>query len=308
MQIIPLTDPLATSVAVCGGKAAKLAELIKAGMPSPQGAVVTVEAFRAFLSVNHLERRVADLAGQADRHSASVLAETVRALIQEGPIPQPLYSEMLRILPMHTGATFAIRSSAAVEDSQENSWAGQFATYLNVPRSDIPDYVRNCWASLFSPRALWYARTTGISLVESGMAVVIQPLIVADAAGIAFTKHPVTQDASGVVIEVGLGLGEAIVSGLITPDSFVVDKVSLRVIERSIARQKTMCVPKGASGTAMIEVDPTKQRKPKASDDLLVHLAKLCVMLETHFGSPQDVEFCIKDGQVYILQSRPITT
>ena len=216
----------------------------------------------------------------------------------------------------------AVRSSATAEDSKVASWAGELETYLNVTQKNLIHYVMKCWSSLFTPRAIFYAfekkfysptspspssgRRGGRGLPIS-VAVVVQEMIQAEVSGICFTVHPVTKDRNQMVIEAGFGLGESIVGGLITPDTYVVHKNNFSILDINISEQKFKII-RSHRGTVNKKLSKREGSKQKLTGKQIIELAKLCKKIEQHYRHPQDIEWALARGKFHILQSRPITT
>ncbi|HWV85110.1 MAG TPA: cytochrome P450 [Capillimicrobium sp.] len=297
--------------ALVGGKAASLASLTRAGLPVPDGFVVTTAAFDAALGGVAAERLAREARALRDAPLAELErgAAELRELIQRAPLPDGL-EDAIRAAYARLGddAPVAVRSSATAEDSADTSFAGQQDTYLWVVGADaVVEHLRRCWSSLYSARSLAYRRDHG---VDEGvrMAVVVQRMVDADVAGVAMTVNPTTGDRSTIVIDASFGLGEAVVSGTVTPDHFVVDKVMLEVVEQRIGPKHVEVVadPAGA-GTVEREVAPERQGQPALTGDQVRAVAELAKRAERHYGCPQDVEWALHGGEVLLLQSRPET-
>jgi len=200
----------------------------------------------------------------------------------------------------------AVRSSATSEDTKKTSWAGQLSTYLNTSQRDLIDNIKRCWASLFSPRALTYRARQNLIKSNVLVAVIVQKMVDSEVSGIVFTAHPVTSDPDMIMIEAGYGLGEAMVSGLITPDNYIINKNDLTIFDFSIGTQKKM-VTRIKREHKIIDVPKEKQGKRKLKEKDAFKLAKLCLKIEKHFGCPQDIEWAKSKNKIYILQTRPIT-
>jgi pyruvate,water dikinase len=248
-----------------------------------------------------------------DFTAVRAFSERAASLVCEAELPEDLreqiagaYDELVSL----AGVASAVRSSAISEDAAGASFAGLYESYLNVLGiQDVLESVRDCYASLWSERAVRYRALKGVGVTGDAMAVVVMGLVPSETSGIAFTAHPVTGERDRVVINSSWGLGEAIVSGRVTPDSFVVHKGSLALLEREIY-EKTLAIfphPDGG-GTIEREVDVARASVPSISDDQAKAVAQLATRVETHFGSPQDIEWGMAAGHVYLLQSRPITT
>lgn len=201
----------------------------------------------------------------------------------------------------------AVRSSATAEDSSSAAWAGQLESYLNVTEKNLIKSIEKCWASLYSPRAIFYRSKKGLSKQKISVAVVIQKMVQSEISGVCFTVNPVTKDKNQIVIEAGYGLGETIVGGKITPDTYMIDKKKKTILDKNISRQKLMIVMDN-NGTKEITVPKSKQDRQKLSDKQIIKLAQICKKIETHYKVPQDIEWAFEKGKFYIVQSRPITT
>jgi pyruvate,water dikinase len=300
-------------VPVAGGKGANLGELTRAGIPVPPGFVVTTQAYIEFLEENALAAQIARrLNGiePADTQSLSAASAEIQSMITAPPVSQDTNVEIRDSYDRLGGGPVAVRSSATAEDLATASFAGQQATILNVVGADaVVDAVRRCWASLFEPQAIAYRARNGVDHESVAIAVPVQSMVQASCSGVIFTVNPVTGSPDEIVVEAVYGLGEALVSGVVTPDMYVVDKVTRTIVERAPAEQDQELTPApGGSGTEWRPVSPDLRHSPKLTDEEVAALAKLAVRIQDHYGSPQDIEWAMKDGETYILQSRPITT
>ena len=299
-----------------GGKAASLSDMLAGGFAVPLGFVVTSEAYRYFEEQTPAGARLAELAAAADfKDAASVRAfsQEAASAVEAADLPPELtrqiaaaYDELVSL----TGVACAVRSSALSEDALGASFAGLYESYLNVQGvRGVLDSVRRCYASLWSERAVRYRALKLGDPRGDAMPVVVMGLVPSESSGIAFTAHPVTGDRDQVVINASWGLGEAIVSGRVTPDSFVVKKGSLALLEREIYEKQLAIFPHpDGGGTIEREVESSRACAPSISDDQAKFVAGLATKVEDYFGAPQDIEWGLAAGQVYLLQSRPITT
>lgn len=196
---------------------------------------------------------------------------------------------------------------ATAEDSSVASWAGELETYLNTTKDTLLDNVKKCWSSLFTPRAIFYRFERELHTTKVSVAVVIQTMIQSEVAGVCFTVHPVTKDYDQIVIEAGFGLGEAIVGGKITPDTYVLHKRDWKILDKNISQQ-TIMIARDKNRNIEKQIPKSKQEEQKLSDQQILQLSKLCQKIEEHYKYPQDIEWAIENGKFYILQSRPITT
>jgi pyruvate,water dikinase len=285
--ILPFTDPACQDVGVAGGKGASLAAAAARGLPVPPGYVVCSSAFEAAVGARADELRA--LAAAHDHVGAM-------ALVAE--LPRPDLAEHFAALGAES---VAVRSSAVAEDSDEASFAGQQETYLGVPdAATAAERVIDCWASFFSERALFYRVRKG-SLDDLRMAVVIQEMVPADVAGILFTIDPVARRRDQMRVEAVFGLGEPAVSGQLTPDNYTMKRDGT-VKKRRIATQ-----PWALIGGEEVALSPEDGARETLTDDQLAALAQLGRTLEEQNGAPQDIEWAIAGGELYVLQSRPVT-
>ena len=310
------------SLNIAGGKGANLGEMFNARFPVPPAFVVSADAYFDFVKRNDLAPIITSATKGLDYEDSSAVqraSEVVKKAIMQGRMQGEVAAEVTRsynklcgaksVIPSIADEIFvAVRSSATAEDLPTASFAGQQATFLNVKGSqDVVDAVKKCWASLFEARAIYYRNEQGFGHLKVGIAVVVQKMIQSEKSGIVFTVDPVFQDENRIVIEAGFGLGEAIVSGSVTPDKYVVEKSSVRMVEKSIEKQERMIV-KTPRGDEWVEIEQELQEAQKLSDSQVIALARICMTIERHYGSPQDIEFAVEGGTIYIVQSRAITT
>jgi len=231
----------------------------------------------------------------------------IRDLISRVKFPDDLKEEITAGFKKLKTTLVAVRSSATAEDSKTASWAGELETYLNTDEKNLISNVKKCWSSLFTPRAIFYRHEKKLLKSKVSVAVVVQKMIQSDVSGICFTVHPVTQDKNQLIIEAGFGLGEAIVSGQITPDSYVLDKRGWSIMDINISKQETK-IEKIKGLTKTVQVPKVDQEKQKLPGKKIIQLAKLCGQIEKHYGFPCDIEWAMEKDKLYITQSRPITT
>jgi len=298
-------------VGIAGGKGASLGEMAQAGMPVPPGFVVLVEAFEKFLEETDLFMEVDSKIKKInykDINSVDRASNEIRDLIGDAKFPEDIGQEILTDFDKLGAKFVAVRSSATAEDSSIASWAGELETYLNTTRKTLLDNVKQCWSSLFTPRALFYRNEKGLMKQKVSVAVVVQKMVQSDISGITFTVHPVTKDKNQMVIEAGYGLGEAIVSGQITPDTYVIDKRKFDIMDINISEQQRMIIKKKGEGVEWKPVVKSRQGQQKLTDKEIIKIAKACDKIEKHYKHPQDIEWAIEKGKFYITQSRSITT
>lgn len=299
------------SVEEAGGKGASLGEMTGAGILVPPGFVVVSEAFEEFLKETDLNVELDAILDNVNHevvHEVDDASEKIKALIMGKEMPQEIADEVFASFKELGAKYVAVRSSATSEDSKEAAWAGQLDTFLDTTEEHLLENVKRCWASLFTPRAIFYRFEKGFHAEHISVAVVVQKMVESEVSGIVFSVHPVTQDRDQLIIEAGFGLGEAIVSGSITPDSYVVEKSTWGILDKNITvQERGMYRAKGGS-TEWRDLSQEKGEKPTLSDDEVLELSKMVVDIEKHYGFPVDIEWARESGKFYILQSRPITT
>lgn len=277
-------------------------------MPVPAGFVIAAAAMSETLSSHDVLDRVANLAASFDAGSdGAALAAEIQSIVAEALLPEELASQVSRAYSnMGSNVFVAVRSSACSEDGEAASFAGQQETFLNVVGADaVLEKVVDCWASFFSERALFYRHKKG-SLADLGMAVVVQRQVASDKSGVMFTTDPIRRRGDQMVIEAAFGLGEAVVSGLVTPDNYVVRRDG-RLKKTRVGRQDHMIVRDDGGGTVTVDLDNDTARSQVLDEDEVARLAAVGVQLEDAFGSPQDIEWAFEADELYVLQSRPIT-
>jgi phosphohistidine swiveling domain-containing protein len=313
--VLGLADLSASMLPEVGGKAANLGELIAADLPVPDGFCLTTEAYIqavAPLGLADVHRALHDTPAD-DLEALASLAARARSLITSAELPTAIAGEVLTAYRALDGVPVAVRSSATAEDLPFASFAGQQDTYLNVIDAvALLDAVRKCWASLWTDRAVAYRASRNIDPATVALAVVVQRMVDAEAAGVMFTANPVTGRRREAVIDASSGLGEAVVSGAVNPDHFVVDTASGSILQRRLGDKRTAVRPLPAGGTEFVEQTaggPGAQNQPCLTDAQIRELAALGSKAEAHYGAPQDTEWALDgDGKVWLTQSRPITT
>jgi pyruvate, water dikinase len=298
-RVLPFAEPECLEVGRAGGKGASLARMAALGLPVPPGFTVPADALAAALPDGGAELRA--LAERADAERAQELIKTVEL--------DPGLREAVLAAYKTLGSDdvpVAVRSSACAEDSEAASFAGQQETYLHVRGGDeLRARIRDCWASFFSERALFYRSQKG-SLSDLSIAVVVQRMVHADVSGVLFTCDPVRKRHDRMVVEAVIGLGEAAVSGAVTPDHYILKRDG-RVRKAHVHQQPYAIVAGEAGGVTERALDPAEGAARKAGDELLAELARLGGELEQRVGVPQDIEWAVQGGQLYVLQARPVT-
>ncbi len=303
-----------------GGKGANLGELTRAGLPVPAGFVIGAPAYVAFCEARGLRTRIAsELEALAvdDTTALGEVSARVRKMILAELLPGWLEDEIRAAYDDLTDGgdgegdvAVAVRSSATAEDTESASFAGMNETFLGVRGSDaLVDAVRRCWASLFGGRTVFYRAKRGFSQAEMDIAVVVQRQIASTRSGVMFTIDPSTGRADWIVIEGSFGLGEAVVSGSVSPDRYIVEKQTMAIVTREVrAKEVTIELAEGG-GTTMRQLSAQESMRPVLSDAEVRQLADLAVRIERHYGAPQDTEWAFDaDGNVWMLQSRPVTS
>ena len=296
-----------------GGKGASLGEMASLGLPVPKAFVVTAQAFRRFLVETHLEEKLVTLFERLDVEDNEALEKAAghaKQLVMKAEMSAVTKDEIKKAYRKMSDGNLivAVRSSATAEDLPDASFAGQQETYLNINgEAALLDSVRKCWASLYGARAIYYRAKQGFDDHTVNIAVVVQQLVHSEKAGVMFTSHPITGEPQ-TIIEGSWGLGEAVVSGSVSPDKYVFDQRIEKVIDTLISNKKVEIIADGDHGTKLVDVTPARQDAQVLSDAEVAKLAMYGKIAENHYGIPQDVEWGIVKGTIYILQSRPITT
>jgi len=304
-------------VAYAGGKGANLGELVCAGLPVPDGFVIGAPAYAAYCAETGLRERLSQLLDDVDVEDPAALqaaSEAARELFDVTPMPDPLRQEIAAAYEQLAGedlrAPVAVRSSATAEDTALTSFAGMNETFLNVRGVDaVLDAVRDCWRSLFGGRTIYYRGLNGYGQADMDIAVVVQRQVASTRAGVMFTVNPATGERGELVIEGAFGLGEAVVSGSVSPDRYVVEKATLAISRREVHHKELIVEYDSDGGTVERALSEQDALRPVLSDAEVAAVAELGRRIEDHYGSPQDTEWAFDpDGALWMLQSRPITT
>jgi len=314
-----------TDIPSVGGKNANLGEMTNAKIPVPSGFAITAYSYKKFIEETGISSKIYEIIKDTvtnpnDPAQYEIASKKIRELIESTPMPKEIedairstYEELCRRLNAND-VFVAVRSSATAEDLPDASFAGQQETYLNVRGGD--ELIKNtvkCWSSLFTPRAIFYRSEKGFAHEKVFISVGVQKMVNSTSAGVIFTINPVTGDPSQIVIEGNYGLGESVVSGTVTPDDFVVDKSTLKIIERRIAKKTVQYLRDPNTGkTVHVDVPIEKQEQPCLNDEEILKLAELAKRIEQHYGKTQDIEWAIDrdisyPNNIFIVQSRPET-
>ncbi len=302
-------------IPVVGGKGANLGEMTRAKFPVPNGFIVSSQSYFQFLHENNLTTKIKHLLGTTgfDRpESLAQVSSLIKKLIMEASMSEQLINDIFKSYKMLGGifkdALVAVRSSATAEDLPTASFAGQQETYLNIKgETNLLFAVKEAWASLFEPRAIFYRHEQHFDHFRVGIAIVVQKMVESEKSGVMFSLDPVTNDKSVITIEAILGLGENIVQGTVTPDHYEVKKDDLKILKKIISPQDIMLKKVGTKNKEIRLTDHEK-KKQKISDNQILELALLAKKLEHHYYFPQDIEWAIEKNKVYIVQTRAITT
>lgn len=310
MLIKSFKDINKSSVAEAGGKGASLGEMTNAKIPVPPGFVVLASAFDRFIKETDLDVEIEAILKKVKHKDVNLVeqaSEEIQGLITNASMPKDLSLDIIKNFKTLKTKFVAVRSSATAEDSKTASWAGELDTYLNVTEKDVVKKVKECWASLFTPRAIFYRFEKKLHKSFVSVAVVVQTMVQSEVSGVAFTVHPVTKDYNQMVLEAGFGLGEAIVSGQITPDTYIVHKDDFSILDINVSEQ-TMAIVKSGTKNIHKKLSVKVGGKQKLTGKQIVALAKICAGIEKHYKHPCDIEWAYAGKKFYITQSRPITT
>ncbi|MFW5788032.1 MAG: PEP/pyruvate-binding domain-containing protein, partial [Halanaerobiales bacterium] len=306
-----LNDVSQQDIHKVGGKAANLGEMIKTGLPVPEGFVLVVDSYKKFITVNKIDIKINQILKELDNNdfeSIKKISNKIKKLFELNELPEDLIDEIDSSYEHIGSPEVVVRSSATMEDSPETSFAGQYDSFLNVKeKKQLHKYIKLCWASLWNARALSYRLKQNIGDDQLEHAVVVQKLIKAQKSGILFTANPVNNRRDQMLINSSWGLGEAIVSGNVTPDHWIVDRENHKIVEEEISIKEKMTVLNN-NGTELVDLNGDKQEQPSLDQSEVLELIKLGQKTEDYFEQPQDIEWAYFDNEIYLVQSRPITT
>jgi len=295
-----------------GGKGLNLGLMVKQDFPIPPGYVITADTYFKFIEETNLKDKIRKILSSIDVEETEELQEAskkIEAAILEKDFTDELKTTFLEEFDKLKGGAkelyTAVRSSATAEDLPNASFAGQQETYLGVDRNNYLDAIKKCWASLFTARAIYYRENNDFSHMKVGIAVIVQKLIDAEVSGVVFTQEPSTGE-NVIIIEAGIGLGEAVVSGSITPDTYKVAPNGWTIKNKEISKQSFKIIREG-NKTKRVEISKEEGKKQKLPDEKIIKLAKICQDIEDYYEEGQDIEWAYSD-KLYIVQSRPITT
>lgn len=303
------------SLPAVGGKGANLGEMTQAGFPVPNGFAVTVASYDLFLTENEITKKISDVIKTVDVNNPDQLqkvSDKIHSIVKTSDIPFEVKKEAVKAYKRLSGrfkrTLVAVRSSATAEDLPGMSFAGQQATYLNIKgETNLLMAIRDCWASLFTPRAIFYREQNKIDHDKVKISVIVQKMVQSDVSGVMFTVNPVTNDKDSIIIESVWGLGEMIVQGSVVPDHYVVQKDTFSILSKEISDQSVQLIKKGLD-TKEVDVPSSIRDRQKLSDEDIVKLAKIGYNLQKHYYFPQDIEWAREGKELYIVQTRPVTT
>lgn len=300
------------SVALAGGKGASLGEMSNSNFPIPNGFVVLSTAFEKFITESKIDKEITKILSQVNTENNSSVekaSKDIQKLILDSSLSKDLEQEILNSFKELNAEFVAVRSSATAEDSASDAWAGQLDSYLNTREEDLLLNVKRCFASLFTERAIIYRIDKQLVNKKISVAVVVQKMVNSEKSGIAFSVHPVTNDYNQMIIEAGYGLGEAIVSGQITPDSYIVSKTREILDKVKGSQEKALYrTTENQSGNVWKETTEEQKKQFVLTDKEIQELSIVLLDIEEHYGFPVDVEWAMEEERFYIVQSRPITT
>jgi pyruvate, water dikinase len=291
--------------ALAGGKGASLGEMTQAAIPVPPGFVVLAGSFEQFLKETDLNVEIDAILRSVNHkeiHTVENASEKIQGLILAAKMPEDIETDIKKEFKLLNTKYVAVRSSATAEDGQDHAWAGQLDSFLNTTEKDLLNKVQRCWASLFTPRAIFYRFEKGLDTTKISVAVVVQKMVESEISGIAFSVHPVTQDYNQLIIEAGCGLGEAIVSGQITPDSYVVDKIPRKIVDINISEQERGLYKIDGGGNEWKDIPASLGARQKLSEAQILELSEIILGIEKHYGFPCDIEWAFENVEFYIVQ------
>ena len=300
-----------TKADIAGGKGASLGEMLNAGIPVPDGFVILSTTFDKFLHIADLIQEIDSILHVVDHeavHSIDEASEKIQELIKYAIMPSDIASEIVSEFQILDSEFVAVRSSATAEDGTDHAWAGQLDSFLNITKDTLLEKVQYCWASLFTPRAISYRFEKGLHTTKISVAVVVQKMVNSEKSGIAFSVHPITEDRNQIIIEAGFGLGEAIVSGSVTPNSYVIEKDTEMILDVNVNNQKQALYRAQGGGNFWKNLNDSEGQRQVLNGKEILALSRLIKKIENHYGFPCDIEWAYEANKFHIVQSRPITT
>lgn len=314
--VLPFSQIRKEDIPLVGGKGANLGEMVSFGIPVPNGFAITAQAYQKVIDHNALQPVIREIIKQTEVTNQKELEKAaikIQRLIQTADIPPELIKEIFdnysNLKPGNSNPLVAVRSSATAEDLPDASFAGQQESFLDIKgESNLIQAVRSAWGSLWGARAIFYRATKGFDHFKVLLAIPVQLMVQSEVSGVIFSVNPVTGNKNQVVVEAVWGLGDFMVQGVVNPDHYIVNKSDLSIHSRQHTTQTVMEVHEYPSGVKKIKVPEKKINAPKLTDEQVIELAKLSIKIHQHYFFPQDSEFAIENGKVYLVQTRPITT
>ena len=315
LNLVWFDDVHADMIKYTGGKGASLSKMHKFQLQVPNGFTVAAPSFRSFLEENNLNVKILNLIESIhfdDCNSIESISETIRSMITDMPMPPELEQDIVSYYEQLGGDTqaVAVRSSGTAEDLDDASFAGQQETFLYVIGfDDLIHKIKECWASLYNGRAIFYRKEKGFDERLVSIAVVVQKMVNSEKSGVMFTVNPINKDRNEILVEAAWGLGEAIVSGMVTPDNYIINKNDYNIVSEYISEKEIMVIRDcSMRGTNEVKVADYLKNERVLTEREMKTLVDLANKLEKFFVKPQDIEWAVENGEVYLLQSRPITT
>jgi len=297
-------------IILVGGKAANLGEMIKAKLPIPKGYVLISDAYRIFVSHNKIDNKIEKILVDIEKNTKSIIkiSTDIKNAFKEGEIPEKLIFELDYLYNQFHNNKLAVRSSASLEDTSETSFAGQYESFLNIRnKEEFVDSIKKCWASLWNPEGISYRIKNNMNRETLNIGVIIQEFIPGEKSGVVFTANPINNRRDQMVVNSTWGLGEALVSGKVTPDQWIINKKNKDILKEEITFKEMMSVQK-QNGIELRNVPKEKTKIPSLNKSNLINLIELSQKTEDYFGYPQDIEWTYYQNNFYLVQSRPITT
>ncbi len=315
-QVLPFSKINKEDIPLVGGKGANLGEMYNSGLPVPNGFVVTAQAYENVIDHNALQPVIKEIIRQTEVTNQKELEKAsikIQRLIHTADIPDELVKEIFtnykNLKRGDTNPLVAVRSSATAEDLPDASFAGQQESYLDIKgEANLIQAIRHAWGSLWGARAIFYRATKGYDHFKVLLAVPVQLMIQSEVSGVVFSVNPVSKNKNQVVVEAVWGLGDYMVQGVVNPDHYIVNKKDFTIHSRSLVPQTIMEIRNFPSGVKSAPVPKSKVNQRKLTDEQVIEVAKLSVKVHQHYYFPQDSEFAVENGQIFLVQTRPITT
>lgn len=293
-----------------GGKGYNLGDMLKSGFPVPNGFCITTNAYLDFLKYNNLNEFIEKMSLEKNQKLIGKVSKDIRKKIEEGILPEGIKKSIIETYKKSgDNYSYAVRSSAIAEDTDFASFAGQQDTYLNVKGEEgLINAIIKCFASLFTERAMIYRVRNNIPFKDVIMSVIVQRMVSSESSGIMFTANPITGHRQEICIDAGFGLGEAMVSGIVTPDTYVVDMRNNKIIRKQLGEKQSKIISNKDGGVEKVDVIDINSDKQVLDDSTILKLSSYGKKIENHYNSPQDIEWCIENEKIYFVQSRAITS